>query len=106
SDLLFHDFTGHVLASQGALNLHNLAASSDVGSINLSALYSAPSANDLKFGFGMQVNDFNIQRFTHLMPALDSIMPLLNDLSGIIDADVAATCDIDKAMNLELPTLE
>lgn len=106
SDLLFHDFTGRLLASQGALNLHNLAASSDVGSVSLSALYSAPAASDLKFGFGMKVNDFNIQRFTHLMPALDSIMPLLHDMSGIIDADVAATCDIDRAMNIELPTLE
>ena len=39
------------------------------------------------------------------MPALDSIMPLLRDFSGIIDADVAATCDIDSGMNLVLPTL-
>lgn len=105
SDLLFHDFRGELLASQGALNLHDLTARSDVGSINLSALYSAPKATDLKFGFGMQVNDFNIHRFTQLMPAIDSIMPLLRDFSGIIDADIAATCDIDRAMNLELPTL-
>jgi len=106
SDLLFHNFTGRMLASQGALNLNNLAASSDVGAINMSALYSSASADDLKFGFGMKVNDFNIRRFTHLMPALDSIMPLLNDMSGIIDADIAATCDIDRAMNLKLPTLQ
>lgn len=105
SDLLFHDLSGSVLASQGALNLHDLKARSDVGSVNLSALYSAPSARDLKFGFGLQVEDFNVQRFTRLMPALDSIMPLLRDFSGIIDADVAATCDIDSGMNLVLPTL-
>ncbi len=106
SDLLFHNFTGRLLASQGALNLRNLAASSGIGSINLSALYSAPTASDLKFGFGMQVEDFNIQRFSQLMPALDSIMPLLHDMSGIIDADIAATCDIDRAMNIKLPSLQ
>lgn len=105
ADLLFHRFSGELLASRGALNIHDLTASSDVGGINLSALYSAPSASDLKFGFGMKVNDFNISRFTRLLPALDSIMPLLHDFSGIIDADIAATCDIDRAMNLELPTL-
>lgn len=105
SDLMFHNLSGRLLASQGALNLHNLNAASDVGSVNLSALYSAPSAKDLKFGFGMQVDDFNIERFTKLLPALDSIMPLLRDFSGIIDADVAATCDIDSGMNLVLPTL-
>ncbi|MDE6333303.1 MAG: hypothetical protein K2L77_01515, partial [Muribaculaceae bacterium] len=106
SDLMFHDLSGSVLASQGALNLHGLRARSDVGTISLSALYSAPSARDLKFGFGLTVDDFNIQRFTRLMPALDSIMPLLRDFSGIIDADVAATCDIDRGMNLVLPTLD
>lgn len=106
SDLLFHDFKGELLASRGALNLHNLTASSDMGSINLSALYSSRNVNDLRFGFGMEVNRFNIERFVKLMPALDSIMPLLRDFGGIIDADVAATCDIDKGMNLVLPTLE
>jgi len=105
SDLIFHNLSGRMLVSQGAVNLRNLSAESDAGSINLSALYSAPSVKNLKFGFGMQVNGFNVQRFTKLMPALDSIMPLLRDFSGIIDADVAATCDIDSGMNLVLPTL-
>lgn len=54
----------------------------------------------------MQVERFNIEKFIKLMPAIDSIMPLLRDFGGIIDADVAATCDIDDAMNLELPSLE
>lgn len=105
SDLLFHDFTGELLAYQGAINLHHLSARSDVGNLNMSALYSAPSARNLKFGFGLQVNDFRIDRFTKLVPAIDSIMPLLHDVSGMINADIAATCDIDSRMNLLLPTL-
>jgi len=106
SDLLFHDFRGELLASHGALNLHELKAASDLGSVNLSALYSSPNINDIKFGFGMQVERFNIERFIKMMPALDSIMPLLRDFGGIIDADIAATCDIDRGMNLVLPSLE
>ncbi len=106
SDMLFHDFSGELLASRGALNLHNLKASSQMGNVNLSALYSSPDMKNIKFGFGMQVERFNIEKFIKLMPAIDSIMPLLRDFGGIIDADVAATCDIDDAMNLELPSLE
>lgn len=105
SDLSFHDFNGEMLAYDGALNLHHMTARSDVGDINMSALYSAPSMRDLKFGFGLQVNDFRIDRFTRLIPAIDSVMPLLRDVSGMIDADIAATCDIDDRMNLVLPTL-
>lgn len=106
SDMDLKDFYGEVLVSQGGLNLNDLKAKSEFGSVGLSALYSSPSANDIRFGFGMQVNDFNIHRFTSLVPALDSIMPLLKDIDGIIDAQIAATCQIDSAMNIELPTLE
>ncbi len=104
-DMVFNDFTGEVLAFRGALNMRKLAATSGYGNINLSALYSAPRADDLRFGFGMQVNKFNINRFTRLVPAIDSIMPMLNDIHGIIDADIAATCNIDNGMNIVLPSL-
>lgn len=106
SDLVFKDFDGEALAYAGALNLHHLKARSDVGRIELSALYSAPTARDLKLGFGLKVNDFNLHKFTKLIPALDSVMPLLEGIKGIVNADVAATCDIDSGMNLVLPTLD
>ncbi len=105
SDLLFHDLNGELLAYRGAINLHHMRASSEVGRINLSALYSATTPNDLKFGFGMKVNDFNMESFTRLVPALDTIMPLLHDLKGTVNADIAATCDLDREMNFNLPTL-
>lgn len=105
ADLLFHDFRGRLLAFGGALNLHRLSAASEMGTIDMSALYSAPRADSLRFGFGLQVKDFNIRRFTQLVPAIDSLMPLITDMRGIINGDIAATCDIDRGMNLVLPTL-
>lgn len=105
SDLLFNDFTGTLMAANGALNLHRLAAKSDMGAVEMSALYSAPRASDLHFGFGLKVDNFNIGRFTRLVPAVDSIMPMLRDMRGIVNADIAATCDIDQQMNIVLPSL-
>lgn len=105
SDLLLHDLAGNVLLYDGAVNLHQMTAASDVGSLDLSALYSAPKAEDMRFGFGLKVNRFDIARFVDLVPALDSIMPLLRDISGIINADLAATVDISPDMTLDLPTL-
>lgn len=106
SDLLLHKFRGTLQLYDGAVNLSRLAASSDLGSMELSALYSAPNADNMKFGFGMLVDGFKIDRFMTLMPALDSIMPLMRDFSGTINADVAATVDIDRNMDLVLPTLD
>lgn len=105
SDFNFTDFEGRVMAYRGALNLHRLHAASQAGALNLSALYSAPSADDIKFGFGLQVDRFSLGDFTRMVPAVDSVMPLLRDIKGIVNADIAATCDIDRDMNLMLPTL-
>lgn len=106
SDLMLHDLRGQVLVFGGGLNLHDLAAVSDAGKVSLSALYSAPKADDMKFGFGLQLDQFKIERFLKLVPAVDSIMPLMRDFSGIINADIAATVDIDSTMNMVLPTLD
>lgn len=105
SDLLLHNLTGSALVYDGRLNFHNLRAASDIGSVDLSALYSAPSARDMQFGFGMVLRGFNVERFLRLVPAIDSIMPLMRDIGGIIDANIAATVDVRPDMDLDLSTL-
>lgn len=105
SDLVMHNFGGDILVYDGAVNLHDMKADSDAGNLTLSALYSAPRQDDMQFGFGLDVKDFNIAKFLKLVPAIDSIMPLTHDFSGTIYADIAATCRIDSGMNINLPSL-
>lgn len=105
SDLLMHNMSGNVQIYRGSLRFDQLRASTDIGSINLSALYSAPTKKDMNFGFGLELKDVYIDRFINLVPAVDSVMPLLKDFKGIINADLAATVDIDTTMNLIMPSL-
>ena len=106
SDLLLNTLSGEILVYGGGVNLHSLNAVSDAGDISLSALYSAPRATDMQFGFSLDMERINVERFLNLVPAIDSIMPLMRDFSGIINADIAATVDIDSTMNMVLPTLD
>ncbi|MBD5358111.1 MAG: AsmA-like C-terminal region-containing protein [Bacteroides sp.] len=106
SDLVMHDMGGELLVYDGGVNLHQINATSDAGKLTVSALYSAPKPENMLFGFGMELSDFNIAKFLKLVPAVDSIMPLIHDFSGTISADIAATCRIDSGMNLNLPTLD
>ncbi|MCM1163513.1 MAG: AsmA family protein [Muribaculaceae bacterium] len=106
SDLVFRDFRGVLNAYEGALNLSELSARSDVGSLNLNALYSASSVKEASFAFGLRIKDFHIREFLDLVPAIDSLMPLLDGISGIINADLAATTDVDSAMNIDIPSLK
>lgn len=105
SNLIFKDFNGVMNVYRGALNLSSMEAHTDVGSIGLNALYSAPDKHEASFAFGLNVKDFHIAEFLRLVPAIDSVMPLLQSIGGIINADIAATTDIDSAMNIDIPTL-
>ncbi len=105
SDLLFDDFTGQVLAYDGAINLRQLAATTDAGSVDLSALYSAPDPSDIKLGMGMRVHNFKLDRLTVMIPAIDSLMPMMRNFSGNVNADLALTTDIAPDMNLDISKL-
>ena len=62
SDMDMHDFKGELLVSEGALNLHNLHASSEMGRVSLNALYSAPDRKEMRFGMGLDLTGIDIKR--------------------------------------------
>ena len=105
SDMLLNSMSGNIQIYKGSLRFDQLKASTEMGSVNLSALYTAPTKKDMSFGFGVKINDFYIDKFLTFMPAIDSIMPLMKDLKGVINADLAATVDIDPNMNFIIPSL-
>lgn len=106
SDLSFRNFKGMLNIFDGALNLSELAASTDVGALSLNALYSAQSRSDASFAFGMNIRDFRIAQFLDLIPAIDSLMPMMQGISGTVNADLAATTAIDSGMNINIPSLK
>ena len=103
---MFRNFKGVLNSYDGALNLSELTAHTDVGSIGLNALYSAPNRSEATFAFGLRINEFHIAEFLDLIPAIDSLMPLLNGIDGVINADLAATTALDRGMNLDIPSLK
>lgn len=106
SDLVFDNFTGELLINRGMVNLHNLSADTEVGKINVGALYSAPTVDKINFGLAMDLQNFHIARLPQVVPALDSIVPMIKDLSGVVNAQIAVTSDITPDMYFNIPTLK
>ena len=106
SDVILHRMAGNLSVYDGALRLDRLSARSPIGNVNFSALLSAPDAADLSFAAGMNVRRMDLNHVIRMVPNLDSIMPMLKDLEGIVNADMALTTRLDSAMNLQLNTLE
>lgn len=106
ADILMHDFNGELLVGNGSVNLRNLSADSKIGGAKLTALYSAPDKRNIRFGFGLLLNNIDVKQFIGMMPAVDSLMPLLSSFEGKINADIAATTDVDSTMNIVIPSLD
>ncbi len=105
STMRLSDFRGTVSIANGAAYLKDLHASTDIGSADLNMLYYAPTRSDVNFGMALDLNRFQIGRVTELMPALDSIMPILKNLGGVISASVSATTPVDSMLNIKFPEL-
>lgn len=106
SDMVMHRFHGDLLMYDGALNLRNLSAATDIGSIGINGLYSAAARDSLQFGLGMRVDNFMLDKLTSLVPAIDSIMPAMKSLAGVVNADVAVTTDLLPDMDIDIPSLK
>jgi len=106
SDMLMHGFNGELLVGNGSVNLRNLSAESKIGSARMTALYSAPDKKNIRFGFGLLLDNIDVKQFIGMIPAVDSMMPLLSSFQGKINADIAATTDVDSTMNIVIPSLD
>ncbi len=105
-DLWLNDFTGGLNVFDGAVALEQLHASTDMGSIDLTALYSAPRADDIRAAVGMRLNNLNLHHLLSEMPQVDSLLPMLRSVQGIVNARLAMTADFDSLMNLDLNSVD
>ena len=76
-----------------------------MGDISFDAFYSTRSKKDIKAGFDLNFKDITADKVISLMPAIDTIMPLLKSFSGLLNCEVAATASLDTNMNLIMPSI-
>lgn len=105
ADLWLNNLDGLVEIYDGAINLDRLRAYTAIGAVNFSALYSAPTLDDISLAAAMRVRNLNLRSVLDMMPAIDSIMPLLGEVRGIVDADLALTSRMDSMMDIDIPSL-
>ena len=106
NDLLFKDFTGTTSIYDGAIALDRLHALTDMGQVDMTALYSAPTAADLRFAAGINLRHLDLKQLLQQMPHIDSLMPMLREVEGIVDAQLALTTELDSLMNIRFNTLD
>ena len=104
SDFVLHNLHSSIGMKNGVLNLHDLSAKSNDGDMRLDLVYATASSNNIGIGMLLDMHNIKVNRFINLMPEIDSIMPMLKGVDGVINARLAATTRVDSLMNVIMPT--
>ena len=100
SDLSISKLTSTLTMKERCVQISETAATSNMGNISFEGFYATRSKKDIKAGFSFNFEDITAEKVINLIPAVDSIMPLLKSFNGMLDCELAATAQIDTSMNI------
>jgi len=75
------------------------------GVLNMDAYYASRTKEDISAGFHVDASDIMASGIINLVPAVDSLMPMLRSLEGRMKATLTATTQLDTNMNIIIPSL-
>jgi hypothetical protein len=98
--------TAELIMKERCVQITNTSASTNMGDISLDAFYSTRTKKDLKTGFSISFKDITAEKVINLMPAVDSLMPMLKSFKGLLNCEVSATAELDTMMNIVMPSID
>ena len=105
ADLTIYEMNSDLLMKERCLQLTNTLATSNIGNVSFEGFYATRSKEDIKAGFNFEFKDITAEKAIDLMPAMDTIMPLLKSFTGKLNCELAATASLDTNMNILMPTI-
>ena len=97
--------TANMKIKERCVQLTEINASSNVGSLSFDGFYSTRTKRDISAGFSLNLMDITAEKIIEMMPAVDTLMPMLQSFYGNLDCELAATAQIDTTMNIIMPSL-
>lgn len=94
-----------IVVKERCIQITNTCATSNMGDIYFEGFYSTKTKKNIKAGFYLNLVDITAEKVIQLMPAVDTIIPMLKSFSGMLDCTLAATTSLDDKMNILLPTM-
>ena len=104
-ELEMEDVTGEIVVREQSLNLNKLNMNSNIGKGNLTMVYTAKNQDSATAGFDLDMEGIKVEKMIGLLPAIDTLVPMLRSFEGILDCQMTATCQLDSSMSLVLPSL-
>lgn len=101
----FDDIGGHLLVKDGVLVLEEMGFTSDAARMQLTAMYKSPRKNHLFVGFDFHLLDIEIDELIHMVPDVDSIVPMLKAFDGEAEFHFAGETYLKSNYDIKMSTL-
>ncbi|MBQ7812793.1 MAG: hypothetical protein IJ394_09575 [Bacteroidales bacterium] len=106
SDLEIDQLTAQMLAKDRCVQITGAKAVTNMGDISFDGFYATRSKEDIQAGFSFDFADITADKVISLMPAVDTLMPMLKSFNGLLNCELAATARLDTAMNIITPSID
>lgn len=100
-----HDLKGKLYVKDGILVLDEMGFVCNAAKLQLTAMYRTPRRNHIYVGFDYHMLDIDIAELIHMIPQLDSIVPMLRSFKGAAEFHLAAETYTNAKYELKPSTL-
>ena len=104
-DVTISDIRGDVRIRDGILVLDEISFTTPAADMQLTAMYRTPRKNHLFVGLDFHMLDVEISELLQMIPAIDSIMPMLRSFGGKGEFHFAAETYVDSMYNIKMSTI-
>ena len=105
SKLEMDRMTADLKVRERCIQFTNTSATTNLFNIFLEGFYSTQTKKELKTVFNLNFSKITAEKVIEMLPAIDSVMPLLKSFKGELNMEMAATADIDTTMSIQMPTI-
>lgn len=105
-DLVLNKVYGLIEIKDQSLHLVNLRMNTLAADMTASVRYTAKNKADAAMDFDFGLTDIDIEKLVNLMPALDTLIPMVESFEGKVDFKMQGKCELDTKMGVDLPTLQ
>ncbi len=97
--------TGDILLKDKRAELQ-INTQSNLGGADLHMMYSTPAVKKVHTTFDLKLQNALVGKIRQLVPSLNTLVPSLQSLDGVVDCHLTATCPLDKEMMPQLPEMK
>lgn len=105
-DIDIKNVGGDFTVKDGSFVLQEVGFTTDAAKMLLTAIYKSPRKNNLYLGFDFHLLDIDIAEMIHLVPDIDTIVPMLKSFAGKAEFHLAAETNLKADYSLKYSTLK